>query len=203
MIDAQTNLQLVFEESSAEIALEKIPNLLVDVIVLDHRLKGFDGVLLAHRLVDAFSEKGELCPTIIITGTYATPKLVMAAIRCGATDVVTQDAPMSELLRAINNTQRAQMYSNFASFEDILSHADYQAKPDPLFILRRSRLEESQKEILNYLEAGIEVKEISIRMAIESKALGKILEKLLINLHFATYEQLYLSLHDSRLGNPT
>ena len=57
MIDSQPNLLLVFEESQAQIALEKIPNLLVDVIVIDHRLKGFDGIELARRLVDAYSEK--------------------------------------------------------------------------------------------------------------------------------------------------
>ena len=106
MIDAQPNLLLVYEEADAQVALEKIPDLLVDVLVIDHRLKGFDGLELARKLVDSFSDKGELCPTIIITGTYATPELVLAAIRTGATDVVTQDAPMSELLTAINNAQQ-------------------------------------------------------------------------------------------------
>lgn len=201
MIDAQQNLLMVYEEADAQIALDKIPDLLVDVLVIDHRLKGFDGIRLASQLVDAFSEKGELCPTIVITGTYATPELVLAAIRCGATEVVTQDAPMSELLTAINNAGGPKALADFTSFDEILNHADYRPKPDPLFVLRRSQLSAEQKDLLDLIDSGLTLKLVRDQLNLEPGDYQKLLDQLLVDLHLATYEQLYLALHDSRIQN--
>lgn len=200
MIDSQPNLLLVFEESEAQIALEKIPNLLVDVIVIDHRLKGFDGIELARRLVDAYSEKGECCPTLVITGTYATPELVIAAIRSGASDVVTQDAPMSELLTAINNAGEAKKFADFSSLEAVLDQAEYRPSPDPLFVLRRSQLSDHLKAVLDRLDSGLSAEEISKELRFSMVDFESQLSELLVELHFATQEQLYLALHDSRVS---
>lgn len=196
MIDSQPNMQLVFEESEAQHALGKTPELLVDVIVIDHRLKGFDGLELTRLLVDAYSLKGELCPTVIITGAYATPELVIAALRCGAADVVTQDAPMSELLTAINNAKKPKAFDNFANLEDVLNQADYRPLPDPLFVLRRSQLNDELTNILDLLENGLSLKQVERKLAVFD--FQELVNKLLIQLHFATIEQLYLALHDNR-----
>lgn len=198
MIDAQPNLLLVYEEADAQLALEKIPDLLVDVLVIDHRLKGFDGLELARKLVDSFSEKGDLCPTIIITGTYATPELVLAAIRIGATDVVTQDAPMSELLTAINNAQQPKSFAEFSDFEDVLRSANYIPQPDPLFVLRRSQLDDFEKNLLERLDRGSNFSELHEALAITDSDFWSVVERLLIRLHLATTEQLLIALHDAR-----
>jgi DNA-binding NarL/FixJ family response regulator len=198
MIDSQANLQLVYEESEALVALEKIPELLVDVIVIDHRLQGLNGIELAQRLVDAFSEKGELCPTIIVTGSYATPELVLAAIRSGASDVVTQDAPLSELLTAINNAAQARSLANFADIQEILESADYRPKPDPLFVLRISQLQETEKDLLQLVEDGSTFVEAKDELDLAEIDFQKLIEQVQIKLHMATTEQLLLALHDAR-----
>jgi DNA-binding NarL/FixJ family response regulator len=198
MIDSQSNLQLVYEESDAQLALEKIPELLIDVLVIDHRLKGFDGLQLSKHLVDAFAEKGEICPTIIITGTYATPELVMSAIRCGASDVVTQDAPMAELLTAINNASNSKVFADFSSFDEVLNHSEYEPKPDPIFVLRRSQLGDDLKSILDCLDAGMSSSEVMASQKLSAEQFKIRMNRLLIALHLATFEQLYLALHDSK-----
>jgi DNA-binding NarL/FixJ family response regulator len=198
MIEAQENLHLVYEESDAEVALARIPELLIDVLVIDHRLKGFNGLELASALVEAYSKKHELCPTIIMTGTYTTPELVMASIRCGASDVVTQDAPMSELLRAINNAKSTMTLPDFTSFDEVLNHADYVPKPDPIFLLRRSQLDDEQKIFLEELDSQKTMEQVRIEMGVTQSAFQEKLNLLLVALHLATAEQLYLALHDSK-----
>lgn len=199
MIESQESLSLVYEESDALVAVQKIPDLLIDVLIIDHRLKGFDGVELASRLVDAFADKGELCPTIIITGSYATPELVLAAVRCGASDVVTQDAPMSELLTAINNASAPRAIADFSSFDEVLNHTGYVPRPDPLFILRRSQLSTDQKQILDLIDEGLSLTEARTRLGLGVAGYQLKLNQLLIDLHLGTYEQLYLALHDTKL----
>jgi CheY-like chemotaxis protein len=200
MIDSQKNLVLVYEESDAALALEKIPNLLVDVIVIDHRLKGFDGIELARRLVDAYSARGELCPHLIITGTYATPELVLAAIRAGASDVVTQDAPMSELLVAINNSALDSFQWNALGLSDVLAKANYVAMPDPLFLLRLSQIEPVHRELVERVGAAASADSLLASCGLPEAAFSALMESTLIDLHMATLDQLRLALHDASLS---
>lgn len=198
MIDAQPNMQLIFDEADAQVALAKMPELLMDVAIIDHRLKGFDGIELTRRLVSAFSGKNERCPSIIITGTYATPELVIAAMRAGASDVVTQDAPMSELLIAIKNSKAEILYPDFTALEDVLNHVSYVPQPDPLVVLRRSRLDDLQNEFLDLLDQGMTLMEIRESLNLQDQEFKELLDRILIDMHLATIEQLYLVLHDSR-----
>jgi DNA-binding NarL/FixJ family response regulator len=197
MIESQSHLHLIFEESDAQLALEKIPDLLVDVLVIDHRLKGFDGLELAAKLVSGYAVKNEICPPIIVTGTYATPELVLAAIRAGATDVVTQDAPMSELLNAIQSATQHNALPDFSTFDEVLNHSEYRPIPDPVFVLRRSQLTEPQTEFLTAIGTNKSLDKVRQRLGYDEVSFRLQLESLLIALHFATPEQLYLALHDA------
>lgn len=197
MIDSESTFHLVYEESDAQVALEKLPELLVDVLVIDHRLKGFDGLQLASKLVNIYSTRNELCPPIIITGTYATPELVLAAIRCGASDVVTQDAPMSELLKAIRNSQNQESLPDFSAFDEVLNHSDYRPIPVPLFVLRKSQLNGEQTGFLANISNRKSLAEARDLLGLDDNAFRHKLNELLIALNFATPEQLYLAIHDA------
>lgn len=101
MIESQPGLQIVYEESDAEAALEKIPELLVDVLIIDHRLRGFDGVELTRKLSSIYQSRGECLPKVIITGPYQTDELSAAAAEVGASSVITQEQPLAKLLEQI------------------------------------------------------------------------------------------------------
>ncbi len=72
LLDSQDDMQVVYEESQALRALETLPDLLVDAIVIDHRLQGMDGVSLAKELVARISSQEQSIPAVIITGSYFT-----------------------------------------------------------------------------------------------------------------------------------
>lgn len=197
MIESRPDFQLVYEESDARIALEKIPDLLVDALVIDHRLKGFNGLELTSKLVVRFSEKHELCPPVIITGTYATSELVLSALRCGASDVITQDAPMAELLRSLENLTKPDSNLDFTSLADILNHADYRAMPNPMFMLHKGQLNSADAQLLEAFGSGKSLDGIRLSLGIDENAIRIRLNQLLINLRMATPEQLYLAMHDA------
>jgi len=83
LIDSQADMKVVYEESIAAKALEVLPELLVDVVVIDHRLQGMDGVSLSKQLIARLSASEQRLPTIVITGAYFTSELLMASIRAG------------------------------------------------------------------------------------------------------------------------
>ena len=91
VLDSQADFRVVYDEENALAALERIPDLLIDVLVVDHRLKGLDGIEFSRRLVETLTSAEHPVPKIVMTGPYYTRELEIAAIRSGASAVVTQD----------------------------------------------------------------------------------------------------------------
>lgn len=198
MIDSQSNFQLVFEESDAKSALERIPELLVDVIVIDQRLKGFDGLQLCRGLVDAFCEKGEICPPLVVTGPYETSELLLAALRSGVSAVATQDSPMHELLSAINWSGESGIGDSYSKFSGLLVEQSQDSVPDSKFLMHRGLLGESQRQILNHLESGASVKDIQTKYGMSDSDFDNALRSLLIALRMATIDQLVLAVREAK-----
>ena len=62
-------------------------------------------------------------------------------------------------------------------------------------------MSESQKQFLDLLDSGIGVAQIQRDLNLSDSEVQANLRSLLIDLHFATFEQLYLALYDSRFGS--
>lgn len=101
LIESQNDLEVVYTESNGITAFEKVPDLAIDVIVIDHRLKGLDGIELTRLLNESYLEAQEMPPAIVLTGPYFSSALQISCIRVGAVDLVTQDAGPQVLLDSI------------------------------------------------------------------------------------------------------
>ena len=95
LIDSQDDCKVVFEEENATDALLRAPEALIDVLVIDHRVRGLDGIALIERLIPLYHEANSEVPAIILTGPYFSYELLLASIAAGATDLVTLDSESS------------------------------------------------------------------------------------------------------------
>src|SRR5262249_16260108 len=74
-----------------------------DVILMDLRMPGMDGVSATKEL----AERGSNARVLVLT-TYDTDSHVLPAIEAGATGYLLKDAPRDELLRAVQATARGE-----------------------------------------------------------------------------------------------
>lgn len=201
LLDSQQDMKVVYEQSQASLALEQIPNLLVDVLIIDHRLQGIDGVALAKKIVEAFTQAGERVPAVIITGSYYSFELLMASIRAGATELVTQDSPSSELLDAIRKTSRTMAEVKLQSFKQFLDSHQYTPVADVSYLLKLSLLDDEQREILEALGQALDLDQIAMQLGLAKSRVRDSIDELLRIFGCATIEQFYLTVRDSqRIG---
>ena len=118
IIDSQADLKVVLEDSSVESSYERVPEALIDVLVIDHRLRGGDGITLATKLINKYLADDSKIPAIVMTGSYFSEELKLASMRAGATDLVTQDQRPESLLRAIRASATKQDLPNYGVFDD-------------------------------------------------------------------------------------
>jgi len=197
LIDSQEDMKVVYEESIAAKALEVLPELLVDVVVIDHRLQGMDGVSLSKQLIARLSASEQRLPTIVITGAYFTSELLMASIRAGATELVTQDASSADLLDAIRKSRRNMVDVKLKPFADFLDTTAYEPVVAVDYLLNLAQLSAEEKELVDALALAEDLDEIVKNLGLSRSRIRELLENTMRTFGCATIEQLYLVIRDS------
>ena len=198
LLDSQPDMKVVYEQSQAAQALVEVGDLLIDVLIIDHRLQGIDGVTLAKKIVENLSSSGDRIPAVIITGSYFTFELLMASIRAGATELVTQDSPSSELLDAIRKTRRSMADVKLKPFKDFLDSNDYAPIADPGYLLKLSMLDQDERELLDALARAQDIDQIAEQLGLARTRIRESVDRLLRVFGCATIEQFYLLVRDSQ-----
>ena len=190
-------MKVVYEESIAAKALEVLPELLVDVVVIDHRLQGMDGVSLSKQLIARLSASEQRLPTIVITGAYFTSELLMASIRAGATELVTQDASSADLLDAIRKSRRSMVDVKLKPFADFLDTTAYEPVVAVDYLLNLAQLSAEEKELVDAVALAEDLDEIAKHLGLSRSRIRELLENTMRTFGCATIEQLYLIIRDS------
>lgn len=195
LIDSQSDLKVVFEDDNATTTIQRLPEALVDVIVLDHRIKGQDGIEVAKALIAAFLSDAARIPKIIMTGPYFSPELQIASIAAGATDLVTQDSGPEELLKAIRSTAAKDDEPDFKELAAFLELAKHIAVDVPDLLVRLGQLGERELGVLEQFELGKSDEQIAEDLFIAKYRVRQILSFVVAKAGFATRTQLFLALH--------
>lgn len=197
VIESESDLRIVLEEDNAIRALERIPDALVDVMIIDQRLKAQDGAWLIQKLREAFFSVDNQDAKIIMTAPYYSDELLIAAIRAGANDLVTQDMGPEQLLEAIfritnkdNDFETDVLLRKFVELQIV-------ADESPVFLIRLGDLSDREREVIRLLLHGNSEFEIAKRIDAPKYRVKQILDDMQKRTHVNTRTQLLLALFES------
>lgn len=103
MFAGEPDFEVVGEAGDGDEAVVVARRLRPDVILMDLRMPGGDGVTAIRRL----SEQGSSARVLVLT-TYDTDADVLPAIEAGATGYLLKDVPRDELMRAVRAAARGE-----------------------------------------------------------------------------------------------
>ena len=103
MLAGQPGFAVVGEAKDGAEALALDAQLLPDVLLMDLRMPGMDGV----AAIEAIREKRPLANILVLT-TYDSDADIVRAIEAGATGYLLKDTPREELFRAIRATAKGE-----------------------------------------------------------------------------------------------
>jgi len=96
ILDAQDDIQVVGEAADGQAALDTAARLDPDVVLLDIRMPGMDGLTAARELA-ARSDR----PRVLVMTTFDLDEYVHDALRAGAAGFLLKDATRQELVQAV------------------------------------------------------------------------------------------------------
>ncbi|MGC4848052.1 response regulator [Micromonospora sp. DT15] len=103
MFTGDPDFQVVGEAADGSEALALVASLQPDVVLMDLRMPGMDGVTAIGRL----ARTGSTARVLVLT-TYDTDADVLPAIEAGATGYLLKDTPREDLVRAVRAAARGE-----------------------------------------------------------------------------------------------
>ncbi|MEO7200097.1 MAG: response regulator transcription factor [Dokdonella sp.] len=161
LLELSDSIRVVAEAVDGVQAVEMIPKVMPDVVLLDMRMPGMSGL----DVLNALSASGQLPPTIILT-TFDDDQMVLGGLKAGARGYLLKDVSLEQLVDAVKVvaaggtlvapivTQR--LLSGLERMQNDFTSLD---RPDPLTeretgILRLMAGGYSNKEIANSLSVA-------------------------------------------------
>ena len=98
ILDAQPDMEVVGGARDGHEAIDMARAERPDVVLMDIRMPGLDGITATRRLMD----DGDDAPRVLMLTTFDGDEYVYEAIRAGASGFLLKDTPAAELIRAIH-----------------------------------------------------------------------------------------------------
>jgi DNA-binding NarL/FixJ family response regulator len=149
------DIEVVGEAADGDSAIETVPEIGPDVLLLDMRMPGRNGL----EVLQALGQSGDLPATIILT-TFDDDELVLSGIRAGARGYLLKDVALEELLEAVRAVAAGKTIVKPAVTQRLLKglgsiRTEFSSleQPDPLT--------DRETEILRLMAGGYSNKEIA------------------------------------------
>lgn len=197
LIDSQEDCRVVFEEESASAAIERAPQALLDVLIVDHRVRGLDGISLIEKLIPIYQSANDVVPAIILTGPYFSYELLLASVSAGATDLVTLDSDSSELLKAIRSSMSKDDELDFDSLNQLVTRAKETSFSFQDILVNLGSLDEREAQVLQVFRDGQDDDAIAKKLELPKYRVRKAMESILAKCSLATRAQLYLAINST------
>jgi len=155
LLDLAEDIEIVGEASDGRQAVEMIPELQPDVVLMDMRMPVMSGL----EALQALAAKNQLPPTIILT-TFDDDQLVLAGIKAGARGYLLKDVTLDQLVSAIQTVADGGSLVQPAVTQRLLSGLEHM-RNDFVSLDRPDPLTERETEILRLMAGGFSNKEIA------------------------------------------
>jgi DNA-binding NarL/FixJ family response regulator len=166
ILSADSEIEVVGVAHHGREALEQIPQVQPDVVLMDLKMPIMNGVQATRRLHDSYPNI-----RVLVLTTYDADEWVFDAIRAGASGYLLKDSPREELVAAIKATAAGITAVDPQIAGKLFRHVAQSAAPAAAPVLnthvspeesaRAAELSEREREVLRLLAQGLANPEIA------------------------------------------
>jgi DNA-binding NarL/FixJ family response regulator len=178
LLDAQPDIEVVGEAGEGDEAARLAADLAPDLVMMDIRMPGVDGLEATRRIVS--DERSEGVRVVILT-TFGLDEYVFDAIRAGASGFLVKDTEPDELIQAVRVVAGGEALLSPSVTKQLIGEFAARAK-EPQTGDGLDELTVREREVVALVAEGLSNEEIAHRLFVSpatakthvSRAMGKL-----------------------------
>jgi two-component system NarL family response regulator len=199
LLSSQPDFLIVGETGSGEEAIDKIPNLHPDLVLLDIGLKDGSGPDTISNIATCFPQVN-----VVVLTLLESDEAMISAIRRGARGYLLKTTPLSKLVTTLRAVERGEAALSRRMTWRVLEELSRQNGKSEISSNHLNGLTDREIEVLRYLGAGASNREISERLFIAHNTVKNHVHNILYKLNlrnrreaarFARYRGIINSVH--------
>jgi DNA-binding NarL/FixJ family response regulator len=192
-----TNIEVIGEAGNGDEAITKAMELAPNVILMDLKMPGMNGIETTRRIHETDSTIGVLVLTM-----FDDDDSVFAAMRAGARGYLLKDADKDEVVRAIVAVERGEAIFSPAIAQRMIQYfsAAPFASPSKKQSDEFSELTERELEILNLIARGDNNNTIANKLSLSIKTVQNYVSSILTKLQLADRAQAIVRAREAGFG---
>lgn len=201
LLNAQPGLDIVGHAGDGAAALAGIAALDTppDVVLMDIRMPGMDGLEATRRLLEGDGEK----PKVIVLTTFHWDDYVYEALRAGASGFLLKDAPSAELINAIGVVAAGDALLSPAVTKRLIANFVAGApapRPAPALL---DVLTERERDVLRLIAKGRSNTEIAADLVLSAQTVKTYVGRILAKLALRDRAQAIVLAYETGLVSPS
>jgi DNA-binding NarL/FixJ family response regulator len=202
LLATQPQFEVVWEESDGFVASESLADAAVDVVLVDNRLKTLSGSESIRRFIRRNLGRDGKLPAFVLTGPFNSVPMSLEAIRCGASDFVSEEETAEEIFHAVQDAGSLEKHVDFAALQEFFEEAGVEHGSNQRWVFRLNNLNEIEQRVFEALANATSDQSLAQDTELTVTRIGWILDSFQEKLGVVTRSQLALALHEAGILPP-
>jgi DNA-binding NarL/FixJ family response regulator len=197
VLAAEPDIDVVGEAADGASGVRVVTELAPDVVLLDVRMPGMDGLEAARRILAA-----DLPTRVIVLTTFDEDEYVAAALRAGVSGFLLKVGPPEDLVVAVRTVAAGQGLLDPAVTLRVIESFAAAPSPDPVRAGQLAQLTEREVDVLGLVAAGLTNGEIAARLYLGEATVKTHVSRVLLKLGLRDRVQAVAFAYESGLVTP-
>jgi len=198
LLDAQDDIEVVGEADEGEVAIRLARKLTPDVILMDIRMPGVDGLEATKRIT---SDQQLRDTKVVILTTFDLDEYVFEALRTGASGFLVKNTEPAELIRGVRVVAGGDALLSPGVTRKLVAEFAQHAK-EPHKDVSLTALTEREREVMALVGEGLSNAEIAGRLFVSPATAKTHVSRTMVKLRVRDRAQLVVLAYESGLVRP-
>jgi DNA-binding NarL/FixJ family response regulator len=200
MLGTQPDMTVIGEAADAASGLDLIERTPPDVVLMDIRMAGMDGITATEQLTAAGSADDH-SPRVVILTTFGTEEYLYAALRAGASGFLLKRSRPEEIAAAIRVVAAGDALIAPALTRQLIGR--YAHRPSPEAATRAlADLTDRERDVLVEIARGLSNAEIAVRLYVSQETVKTHVKRIFTKLGLRDRAQAVVIAYESGLVQP-
>ena len=197
VLSSDEAIDVVAEAANGQEAISSARSLAPEVVLMDVRMPGMDGITATREIVVAAPRV-----RVLILTTFEDDDYVFGALSAGASGFLLKRTQPEHLIAAIHTIAEGESLLSPSVTRTVISRLARQPQPDPASSVRLRLLTARERDVLELVARGMSNAEIAASLYVEESTVKTHMKRILAKLNLRDRVQAVILAYETGLARP-